>query len=39
MATICDLCDLFPEFSMQPQLVREAKYAISNQALSDVYLP
>jgi hypothetical protein len=35
-ATICDLCDLFLEFSMQPQLVLEAKYAISSQALSGV---
>jgi hypothetical protein len=28
-ATICDLCDLFPEFSMLHQLVHEARCAIS----------
>jgi hypothetical protein len=38
-ATICDLCDLFLEFSMPLQLVREAMCAISTQVLSDVYRP
>jgi hypothetical protein len=33
-ATICDLCDLFPEFSMLHLLVRVAGFAISSQALS-----
>jgi hypothetical protein len=38
-AAICDLCDLFPEFSMLRQLVHVAESAISIQALSDVYQP
>jgi hypothetical protein len=33
---ICDLCDLFREFSMQPQLVREAMCANASQVLSGV---
>jgi predicted HAD superfamily hydrolase len=36
-ATTCDLCDLFPEFSMQRQLVHEARCAISSRAPSNVY--
>jgi hypothetical protein len=38
-ATICDLCDLFPEFSMLRQLVRVAKCAGANPSLSTVYQP
>jgi hypothetical protein len=38
-ATICDLCDLFPEFSMLRQLVRVAKYAGASPSLLIAYLP
>jgi hypothetical protein len=35
-ATICDLCDLFPEFSMLRQLARVAKYEGASPSLSNV---
>jgi hypothetical protein len=37
-ATTCDLCDLFPEFSMLRQLVHEARCVISSPAPLNVYL-
>jgi hypothetical protein len=36
---ICDLCDLFPKFSMQPPLVHEAVCANAIQVLSGVCQP
>jgi hypothetical protein len=38
-ATICDLCDLFPEFSMLHQLVHVAKCAGASPSLLTAYLP
>jgi hypothetical protein len=35
--TICDLCDLFLEFSMPRPLVREARCANASQVLLSVY--
>jgi hypothetical protein len=38
-ATICDLCDLFPEFSMLRLLVRVAKCAGASPSLLIAYPP
>jgi hypothetical protein len=38
-ATICDLCDQFPEFSMLRQLVRVAKSAGASPFLLTAYRP
>jgi hypothetical protein len=38
-ATICDLCDLSPKFSMLPQLAHEARCANATQVLSGVCQP